>query len=111
MIKVVILYPNKNGARFDMDYYIEKHMPQSIALLSSHPGFRGVSVERGLTGTIPGSQPAYVAICEYLFTSADEFLEAFMPHAELLQGDIPNYTDIEPVIQIDEVLISRTVQE
>jgi hypothetical protein len=29
-----------------------------------------------------------------------------MPHAPELQGDIPNYTDLQPVIQISEVLIS-----
>jgi conserved hypothetical protein len=109
MIKVVILYPNKEGARFDMRYYIEKHMPNSIALLSSHPGFRSVSVERGVGGAAPGSQAEYVAMCEYGFNSVEEFLEAFMPHAEELQGDIPNYTDVEPVIQFNELLISRSV--
>lgn len=35
------------------------------------------------------------------------FMAAFTPHAAVLQGDMPNYTDIEPVIQINEVLISR----
>jgi len=39
------------------------------------------------------------------FTSAEDFMAAFMLHAEVLQGDMPNYTDIEPVIQISEVLI------
>jgi hypothetical protein len=29
-------------------------------------------------------------------------LEAFLPHAELLQGDIAKYTDIEPIIQFSE---------
>ena len=27
MIKVSVMYPNKEGARFDHDYYREKHMP------------------------------------------------------------------------------------
>jgi hypothetical protein len=30
-----------------------------------------------------------------------------MPHAAELQGDMPNYTDIAPLIQINEVLIAR----
>jgi len=107
MIKISILYPNKEGARFDMRYYIEKHMPVSIELLSAHPGFKGVSVERGVRGAVPGTDAAYVAMCHFLFDSADEFLEAFMPHAQTLQGDMPNYTDIEPIIQINEVLISK----
>ena len=107
MIKISILYPNKKGARFDMAYYIEKHMPVSIELLSAHPGFKGVSVERGIGGAIPGTDAAYVAMCHFLFNSTDEFLEAFLPHAPTLQGDMPNYTDIEPTIQINEVLISK----
>jgi hypothetical protein len=47
------------------------------------------------------------AECHYLFDSMEDFLAAFMPHAELLQGDIPNYTDITPVIQFSVVEIAR----
>ncbi len=106
MVKISILYPNTPGARFDMDYYVETHMPLSIRLLSSHPGFKGVSVEKGLGGAEPGSVPPYVAMCHYAFESAEAFLLAFMPNAAVLQGDMPGYTDIKPVIQINEVLIS-----
>ncbi len=107
MVKISILYPNTPDSRFDMDYYINVHMPMSLKRLESHSGFRGVSVERGLGGPVPGSEPSHVAMCHFSFESGEAFLEAFLPHAEELQGDIPNYTDIEPVIQINEVLISR----
>ncbi len=107
MIKISILYPNNKGARFDLRYYIDKHMPMSIELLSAHPGFRGVSVEHGLGGAVPGTDAAFIAMCHFLFDSAENFMAAFMPHAAALQGDMPNYTDIEPVIQVNEVLISR----
>jgi len=30
-----------------------------------------------------------------------------MPHAAMLQSDMPNYTDIAPVIQFNEVLMSK----
>ncbi|WP_374089182.1 EthD family reductase [Methylomicrobium lacus] len=107
MIKISILYPNNPGSRFDLRYYVETHMPMSIELLGAHPGFKGVSVEQGLGGLIPGSEAAYVAMCHFLFDTLEDFIAAFTPHAALLQGDIPNYTDIEPVIQFNEVLISR----
>jgi uncharacterized protein (TIGR02118 family) len=107
MFKVSILYPNNKNARFDLRYYIDKHMPKSIELLSAHSGFRGVSVEHGLGGGIPGTEAAYVAMCHYQFDSVENFMAAFTPHAAALQGDMPNYTDIEPVIQVNEVLISR----
>lgn len=107
MIKISILYPNNKGARFDMRYYVDTHMPLSIGLLSAHSGFKGVSVERGLGGAISGTDAAVVAMCHFLFNTAEDFMAAFTPHAAVLQGDMPNYTDIEPVIQVNEVVISR----
>ena len=107
MIRISILYPNSDGSRFDFEYYARKHMPRSIELLSMHPGFRGVTVEKGLSGGAPGSAPAYSAMCHFLFESAEAFLAAFVPHAPELQGDMPNYTNTSPVVQINEILISR----
>jgi uncharacterized protein (TIGR02118 family) len=109
MTKISILYPNRHGARFDVGYYVGKHMPLSIDLLSAHLGFKSVSVERGVSGAEPGAEPAFVAACHYVFETAEDFIDAFMPHAAVLQGDIANYTDIEPVIQFNEVLISRQI--
>jgi len=54
-----------------------------------------------------GTDAAYIAMCHFLFDSTEDFMAAFMPHAEALQGDIPNYTDIEPIIQLSETLISE----
>lgn len=107
MIKVSIFYPRKEGGRFDMDYYLDTHMPMSIERLGVHPGFRGVSVEHGLDGAVPGNDAAYVAMCHFLFDRVEDFMAAFTPHASVLQGDMPNYTNIEPVIQFSEVKILR----
>src|SRR5947209_3308992 len=107
MIKISILYPNKPGSRFDMDYYLKTHMPMSIKKLGSAKGFQGVSVEQGVSGALHGSAPTYVAMCHYTFDTVQDFLAAFAPHAALLQDDIKNYTDIEPVIQASEVKISK----
>ena len=107
MVKISILYPNKKGSRFDLGYYIGKRMPLAIKLLSVHPGFKGVSVERGISGATPGSEATYFIMCHYSFDSAENFMAAFIPRAAVLQGDIPNYTDAEPVIQFNEILLSR----
>jgi len=107
MVRISILYPNQQSSRFDFPYYTGIHMPMSVELLSAHPGFRGVSVERGVGGAAPGAAPTYVAMCHFLFSSAEDFLAAFLPNAETLQSDMKNYTDIEPVIQFNEVLILR----
>jgi uncharacterized protein (TIGR02118 family) len=104
MIKLSILYPNKEGGRFDIDYYIDVHMPMSIEKLS--PALRGVSVDQGLNiPEIPGKQPTFIAAAHMLFDSIAAFQEAFTPHSALLQGDMQNYTDIEPIYQFNEVRI------
>ena len=109
MVKISILYPNSPGARFDFDYYIKRHMPRAIEVLSAHSGFRAVSVERGVGGTELGSPPAYIAACIFTFDTADSFLAAFMPNAVELQTDIPNYTDTVPQIEFSEILIESKV--
>ncbi len=102
MIRISILYPNEGS--FDMDYYLENHMPMSIKRLRSGKGYRGVSVERGVSGI--GPEPPYVAACHFLFNSIEDFMAAFQPHAEALRGDIRNYTDIEPIIQFGEIAMT-----
>ena len=47
--------------------------------------------------------PPFAAICGFTCETAQAFTDAFLPVASQLQGDIPNYTDIEPIIQISEV--------
>jgi len=110
MVKISILYPNKADSRFDMDYYLNTHMPMSIERLSAAAGFVGVTVEEGISGAEPGSAPEYTAMCDYMFESLEAFMAAFLPHAELLQGDIINYTDATPVIQVNSVKIIKSSQ-
>jgi uncharacterized protein (TIGR02118 family) len=106
MIKLSILYPNNEGGRFDMDYYVNIHIPMSIEKLA--PALRGVSVDQGLdVPEIPGKQPTYVAAAHMLFDSIAAFQETFGPHSARLQGDMINYTDIEPVYQFSEVRIAQ----
>jgi uncharacterized protein (TIGR02118 family) len=106
VIKINVLYPNRKNAKFDIGYYLEKHMPLSIQLLSPHPGYRGYSVERGINGLAPGVDAAYTIICYFMFDSIESFNAALAPHAATLQGDVPNYTDVQPIFQVSEVLIS-----
>lgn len=109
MINISSIYPRIDGYRFDFEYYLEKHMPLSIERLSGAKGFKGVSVERGLNIDEPKIDSRYVAMCHYYFDTLEDFLAAFMPHAEELQGDIENYTNITPVIQVNEVEMGNRV--
>ena len=101
MIKLSVLYPNGEGKKFDKEYYLNKHMPLSIKLQGS--AIKSVTVETGISGGVPGSEPPFVVICNFMYESMESFIEAFMPHAEVLMDDIKNYTDIGTVIQFSEV--------
>ena len=101
MIKVSVLYPSKLGTRFDVDYYLTVHMPMAARLLGA--AVRDISIEIGIGGSTAGAPAPYAAIVGFTCNSVDAFMAAFMPVAGQLQGDIPNYSDIEPVIQISEI--------
>ncbi|MNL19851.1 EthD protein [compost metagenome] len=101
MIDVSIFYPNEAGCTFDFDYYRDHHMTmihEKMAGACSH-----FTIEKGLQGPIPESDPAYIAIGHLFFESLDAFAVAFGPHAKAIGADIANYTSIKPIIQISEV--------
>jgi uncharacterized protein (TIGR02118 family) len=101
LITVSVLYPNTAGCKFDMNYYLNKHMPMVKEKLG--PACRRVAVEGGIAGGAPGAPATYVAMCHLYFDSTDAFQAAFAPHAPTIMADIPNYTDSQPTIQISEV--------
>ena len=105
MTKVSVMYPNRPNARFDTEYYLNTHMPMAIGCLSA--ALKGVSVDIGMSGMMPGQPAPFAAMCHFLCESPQAFMEAFLPNAAQLQGDIPNYTNIEPVIQVSDLKLFR----
>ena len=105
MIKVSVMYPNTAGARFDHTYYRDKHMPLVKNRLGSACLY--YSVDKGLAGGAPGAPPAFVGMCHIFSESAETFQQAFGPHAAEILGDIPNYTDLQPILQVSEVVVER----
>ena len=103
MIKVSVFYANEEGKKFDMDYYLNSHIPMVQEKLGDT--LKGGAVDQGLGGAEPGSPATYLAMAHLLFDSVEAFQSAFGPHAEAIMADIPNFTDIQPTIQISEVKI------
>ncbi len=100
MIRVSVLYANDDGKKFDMAYYTDKHLRLVREKLGG--ALKGMTVDQGLGGGQPGSKPPYVAMVHMLFESVDAFQAAFGPHAKAIMADIPNYTDIQPTIQVSD---------
>lgn len=103
MIKVSVVYPYSENKKFDMKYYCEKHMPMVKQKLGS--ACRSIAVEQGIAGGAPGTPPTYVAMGHIYSESVEAFQAAFGPHMSEIMADIPNYTSIQPIIQISEVKI------
>lgn len=106
MIKVSVMYPNTPGARFDHQYYRDKHMP----LIKERMGAKCkyYTIDKGLAGRAPGTQATYVGMCHIFCDSVEDYQSGFDPHSSEIRGDIPNYTDLTPVIQISEVVIEKS---
>jgi uncharacterized protein (TIGR02118 family) len=103
MIKVTVLYPNAPDARFDMKYYVSHHLPMVRDKCGSE--CRSISAEGGLAGGEPGAHPPYIAVGHLTFDSVAAFQKAFGPNATEILADVPNYTNVKPIIQISEVAL------
>src|ERR1041385_1914391 len=99
MIKVGVFYPQSQ--KFDWDYYVNKHTPMIGKLLG--PALRKAEIDKGLAGGAPGTNATYQCVCNLHFDSVEAFQAAFAPHAAEIMGDIGNYTDAQPTVQIGEV--------
>jgi len=101
MIKVAILYPNGEGKTFDMDYYSNKHMPMAASLFGD--SLKAMSIDKGLASGTPNAPVPYLAIGYFYFETMSSFRNTMGPNSAKLRADVPNYTNIQPVIQISEV--------
>lgn len=103
MIKVSVLYPNKEDCKFNLDYYLNNHMTMVQEKLGL--SLKGGNVDYGLSGAEPGSRAEFVVMSHLLFDSVEAFQKAFGPNADSILADVPNYTDIQPIFQISEVKV------
>jgi uncharacterized protein (TIGR02118 family) len=102
MFIVSVMYPNRENARFDLDYYCTTHM----ALVAEHLkpfGLIRTEVLRGVSGG--AGQPApFVCVGNLYFRTADGYERGSAASGGALRADIANFTDLLPIRQISEIL-------
>ena len=102
MFKVSVMYPNEEGAKFNIDYYRTTHME----LVKKHLkpfGLIKTDVDKGVSGR--GDQTApYICIGNLYFDSQDGYDRGIAEAGPILRGDIPNFTNVTPIRQISEIL-------
>jgi uncharacterized protein (TIGR02118 family) len=101
MIKVSVFYPYKDGAKFDMDYYLTKHMPLVQKRLGA--SLKSIAVERGIGGGAPDSLPLFAAMGHLVFDDIGTYKSGMESHGAEIRADVLNFTNIEPIIQVSEV--------
>lgn len=104
MITVAVMYPQREGATFDMDYYCNVHMKLVRERLGA--SLKALQVEQGIRGNDRGLPAAYIAIGRLTFESVESFQTSFGPHVKELMGDIPNFTNIQPSVEVGEIRLS-----
>lgn len=102
MIRVLAMYPQTEGARFDLDYYVNTHIPMCQKFAE---GLGMVfAVDRGIGTVMPGAPAPFVAMAVVTAPSLEALQQYLGENGAAIMGDIPNYTDIQPVFQISEVV-------
>lgn len=100
MVLISVMYPSDSGTRFDMEYYLKNHMPL-VSQRWSPKGLHDYTVLKGV-GTPDGGAPAYQVVANLRFESAEAFKKAASEDGPEIFGDIPNFTDSQPVVQISD---------
>lgn len=101
MYCVTVLYPNQPDAHFDFDYYRDRHIPMMLRLLGDN--VQRLELRRGLQSVDGGTAP-YLCLLNTHIRSVEAFTQVMTEQADRVLGDIPNYTNLQPLIQVDQLL-------
>ena len=103
MIRVVMLYPRTGDSRFEMNYYLTRHIPR-IREIFMEQGLLDLEVQQGIAGAMPGQPSPYMCISSFLFEKLEGFQKGFAAQGAWIMGDVPNYTNVQPQVQISNVV-------
>jgi uncharacterized protein (TIGR02118 family) len=103
MIRITALYPKTSDSRFDMDYYLNTHTPL-VRRLASEAGLTRIEVDEVMGGAGPDEPPQFAVICTLTFETLEGFQAGLASHGEAIMGDIPNFSNVQPIIQVSRVV-------
>jgi uncharacterized protein (TIGR02118 family) len=103
MIKITVLYANGKGKTFDHAYYASKHVPMVAGKMKPF-GLIKAEIDKGVGSMAPGSPAPFAAIGHLYFDRVEQFQSGMAKHGQEIMADIPNYTNIEPSIQISQLV-------
>lgn len=100
---ITVIYPAAEDATFNLDYYMKTHMPLVLENWNRF-GMSGYKVSK-FVGTATGASSPYTIQALLHFDSLESFRKAAQgPPAQAIMGDIPNFSNKEPVIMVGDVV-------
>ena len=92
---LTVLFPTgEEGAKFDIEYYVNHHIPLVLGLYGS--SIRNYEVFQAQPGP-GGAMPPFFAMANIWIADAKAFAEAGRQHAKDFQPDVPNFTNVKTV--------------
>ena len=104
MIRVAVLFPKTSESHFDMDYYLSKHVPMTKSKLQTLGIPVEAEVDQGVGAVTPGEPAPYAAIGYLLFEKMEDLQKGLAAHGAEIMADIPNFTNVQPQIQIGSIV-------
>jgi uncharacterized protein (TIGR02118 family) len=101
VVVVTVLYPKTESSHFDYEYYAAKHIPLVHARWDEM-GLLRAEFLRGVS-QVDGATADYALLGTLVFDSNDAVHAALNAHGAEIMGDIPNYTNVQPFIQLNEL--------
>lgn len=102
MIKLTVMYPSTPDIKFDKTYYTNQHSQLLLELLGD--AILSSDINFGIAGGSPEQPAPFVVIANLAFESMESFQQSFGANAETILADLVNFTNIQPQVQISEVL-------
>ena len=90
-----VIYPNREGARFDTAYYRSSHIPLAMKVMKAD---RVILIEGVPNGT---TAAPYVMIAHFQFASLEALKAAQSnPAMAEVRADLAKFTDIKPTVMV-----------
>ena len=98
-MSLVVIYPNREGARFDMSYYRSTHIPLAMKVMKATSVVLIEGVPMGTTAA------PYAMIVHFQFASAEALQAALAnPAMAEVRADVAKFTDITPTVMIGKTV-------
>ena len=94
-----VIYPNKEGAKFDAAYYRSSHIPLAMKVMKAD---KVILIE----GVPMGTNPApYAMIAHFQFASAAALQAGLAdPGMAGVRADVAKFTDIQPTVMLGKTV-------